>query len=73
MLHAQGTHPITGALSQGDHPIFGLPYFYLHPCETASLMEMLAVGSEVSLENYISAWLSAVGPAAGCRLAAEWA
>ncbi|KAF8422906.1 hypothetical protein EV426DRAFT_704652 [Tirmania nivea] len=35
-LRAVGVH---GAISQGEHPVLGTPLWFIHPCETAALME----------------------------------
>lgn len=54
-----------GSISQQEHPILGLPFYYIHPCDTASLM------SQVDLSNinyYIMSWLSFFGPLIGLYL-----
>ncbi|XP_069127205.1 ubiquitin-like-conjugating enzyme ATG10 [Argopecten irradians] len=56
-------------LTQQEHPILGRPYFQLHPCHTADLMEQVAgISSPGNNSNYIIAWLSAVGPVVGLDL-----
>ncbi|KAJ1954122.1 hypothetical protein GGI12_005864 [Dipsacomyces acuminosporus] len=60
-----------GALGIQDHPVYGVPFMYLHPCNTAQLLQ--AVSSErhqirIGAREYIAAWLSLVGPAAGLYL-----
>ncbi|KAF8940953.1 autophagocytosis associated protein [Dissophora ornata] len=61
---------LSGGISQQDHPILNVPYFYMHPCETVSLMETI-LGSQTSdaktslLDSYISTWLSFTGQAIG--------
>ncbi|KAF8443626.1 hypothetical protein BGX38DRAFT_1271836 [Terfezia claveryi] len=35
-LRAVGVH---GAISQGEHPVLGTPFWFIHPCETAALVE----------------------------------
>ncbi|PCH41188.1 hypothetical protein WOLCODRAFT_137241, partial [Wolfiporia cocos MD-104 SS10] len=38
-------------LSQGDHPVFGTPFWYLHPCHTSEVVaEIMA---EVQQENWV--------------------
>ncbi|XP_060077455.1 ubiquitin-like-conjugating enzyme ATG10 [Ylistrum balloti] len=56
-------------LSQQEHPILGRPYFHLHPCHTADLMEQVtSLSPPEKISNYIVAWLSAVGPVVGLEL-----
>lgn len=61
---------LSGGISQQDHPILNVPYFYMHPCETVTLMETIFKNQEVDyersyLEAYISTWLSFTGQAVG--------
>ncbi|CAG8708898.1 10789_t:CDS:2, partial [Cetraspora pellucida] len=64
-----------GAISQQDHPTLLLPFYYLHPCETATLMTSIVSDSKmnnnklqiISLEGYIRSWLSFVGPVVGVK------
>ncbi|KAF9958442.1 hypothetical protein BGZ72_000361 [Mortierella alpina] len=62
---------LNGGISQQDHPILNLPYFYMHPCETVPLMETIALSradesnSTSFLEDYIMTWLSFTGQAIG--------
>ncbi|KAI1319847.1 hypothetical protein EDD11_002841 [Mortierella claussenii] len=32
---------LNGGISQQDHPVLNVPYFYMHPCETVALMETI--------------------------------
>ncbi|KAG0258102.1 E2-like conjugating enzyme atg10 [Mortierella polycephala] len=61
---------LNGGISQQDHPILNVPFFYMHPCETVSLMETVLSGqpldeSKSFLETYIMTWLSFTGQAIG--------
>ncbi|KAF8477553.1 hypothetical protein BDZ91DRAFT_709458 [Kalaharituber pfeilii] len=66
-----------GAVSQGDHPIEGKPFWFIHPCATASTLEEWRggdnVGStyEITLKNYIQIWLGIVGSCVGLHLPVE--
>ncbi|XP_033738587.1 ubiquitin-like-conjugating enzyme ATG10 [Pecten maximus] len=61
-------------LTQQEHPILGRPYFQLHPCHTADLMEQVTgLSSPGQNSNYIVAWLSAVGPVVGLDLPLTYA
>ncbi len=62
---------LNGGISQQDHPILNVPYFYMHPCETVPLMETIALSHAEDknavpfIENYIMTWLSFTGQAIG--------
>ncbi|KAG0055064.1 hypothetical protein BGZ83_009700 [Gryganskiella cystojenkinii] len=65
---------LSGGISQQDHPLLNVPYFYMHPCETVSLMETILKNQEQEqepnshssyLNSYISTWLSFTGQAIG--------
>ncbi|KAG0331467.1 hypothetical protein BG000_010901 [Podila horticola] len=69
---------LSGGISQQDHPIFNIPYYYMHPCETVSLMETVLAANpdrfetqEAFLKSYIAAWLSFTGQAIGLSLPVE--
>ncbi|KAI9142510.1 hypothetical protein BKA69DRAFT_1123875 [Paraphysoderma sedebokerense] len=64
-----------GGITQGDHPILRIPYYYIHPCETRTLMSTILSGNLSSSGNehdqnmnYILSWLSFVGPAVNLYL-----
>ncbi|CAO3564700.1 unnamed protein product [Mortierella alpina] len=65
---------LNGGISQQDHPILNVPYFYMHPCETVPLMETIALSqaeesnSRSFIENYIMTWLSFTGQAIGISI-----
>jgi ubiquitin-like-conjugating enzyme ATG10 len=44
-------------LSQGEHPVLGTPFWFLHPCGTAAFMaELFAAGAK--RDRYLATWLS---------------
>lgn len=64
---------LSGGISQQDHPILNVPFFYMHPCETVSLMETILGrqtmdSPESFLSSYIASWLSLTGQAIGITL-----
>ncbi|KAG0004914.1 hypothetical protein BGZ65_012404, partial [Modicella reniformis] len=64
---------LNGGVSQQDHPILNVPYFYMHPCETVSLMETILYSqafdsSKSFLDSYIASSLSLTGQAIGITL-----
>lgn len=70
-------------ISQTDHPHLKSPWYMLHPCQTAELLQIMlqpenpdvdeALGPEVSLQaeglQYMRAWFSLVGPVIHMQLA----
>ncbi|KAJ0404558.1 hypothetical protein ATCC90586_004854 [Pythium insidiosum] len=36
-----GDHANTGVIAMDEHPVMGLPFHVLHPCETSSAMDLL--------------------------------
>ena len=60
--------------SQAPHPLLFEPFYQLHPCHTSEWMKMMfAVNigekmAHLSVENYITVWLSFVGPYVGLSL-----
>ncbi|XP_053331208.1 ubiquitin-like-conjugating enzyme ATG10 isoform X2 [Spea bombifrons] len=49
-------------ITQQEHPILGQPFFVLHPCRTNEFMSSIRNG------NYVTSWLSTVGPVVGLTL-----
>lgn len=71
-------------ISQTDHPHLKAPWYMLHPCQTAELMQIMlqsdrsdveALSPEVSLQadglQYMRAWFSLVGPVIHMQLASH--
>ncbi|XP_065199383.1 ubiquitin-like-conjugating enzyme ATG10 [Sycon ciliatum] len=57
-------------LTQQEHPYLGRPFFQLHPCKTASLMQSLQC--EPSSEHYVCSWLSAIGSVVGLSMGSAY-
>ncbi|KAK4513075.1 uncharacterized protein ATC70_000113 [Mucor velutinosus] len=51
-------------VSQNDHPMLGTPCWYIHPCDTPSLMSTMAFEPL----DYLKVWLSVYGPIVKCRI-----
>lgn len=53
-------------ISQGEHPVLGIPFYFVHPCNTAALMALLRVppdsGPETDRRGFVVDWLSWVSP-----------
>ncbi|XP_029429857.1 ubiquitin-like-conjugating enzyme ATG10 isoform X2 [Rhinatrema bivittatum] len=57
-------------ITQQEHPLLGQPFFVLHPCRTNEFMASILSSScsEKRYANYITSWLSIVGPIVGLNL-----
>ncbi|XP_010641047.1 ubiquitin-like-conjugating enzyme ATG10 isoform X3 [Fukomys damarensis] len=62
-------------ITQQEHPILGQPFFVLHPCKTTEFMApVLKNSQEINRTiNYITSWLSVVGPAVGLNVPLSYA
>ncbi|KAH9844418.1 autophagy-related protein Atg10 [Teratosphaeria destructans] len=66
---------VMGAVSMSEHPITGLPVFFVHPCRTAEAMAEVVQGRGDSLSpaEYLMMWLGLVGPSVGLSMPVELA
>ncbi|XP_047412651.1 ubiquitin-like-conjugating enzyme ATG10 isoform X2 [Sciurus carolinensis] len=57
-------------ITQQEHPILGQPFFVLHPCKTNEFMTPILKNAQKINRNinYITSWLSIVGPVVGLNL-----
>lgn len=62
---------LMGALSMTEHPISGLPAYFVHPCRTQDAMLAVTGGKEVTLERYFLLWLGVIGSSVGLSLPVE--
>ncbi|XP_007518843.1 ubiquitin-like-conjugating enzyme ATG10 [Erinaceus europaeus] len=62
-------------VTQQEHPILGQPFFVLHPCKTSEFMApALKHSQKINRDvNYITSWLSVVGPVVGLSLPLSYA
>ncbi|XP_069887263.1 ubiquitin-like-conjugating enzyme ATG10 isoform X6 [Dipodomys merriami] len=62
-------------LPMEEHPILGQPFFVLHPCKTNEFMTPVLKNSQKINRNvnYITSWLSIVGPVIGLNLPLSYA
>ncbi|XP_006143551.1 ubiquitin-like-conjugating enzyme ATG10 [Tupaia chinensis] len=62
-------------ITQQEHPILGQPFFVLHPCKTNEFMTPVLKNSQKINRNanYITSWLSIVGPVVGLNLPLSYA
>ena len=59
--------PRPGAVSQQMHPILQMPFWFVHPCDTAALLDKIGGRTKLELNTYLETWLSLIGPFAGYR------
>ncbi len=58
-------------ITQGEHPILSTIFYYVHPCETSKLMDLVWCSDDdldrehnqqtIPLDQYVRSWLSFVG------------
>ncbi|NXM67592.1 ATG10 enzyme, partial [Serilophus lunatus] len=62
-------------VTQQEHPILGQPFFVLHPCRTNEFISAVLTGPRRHNRhtNYITLWLSSVGPVVGLNLPLSYA
>ncbi|KAM9254286.1 ubiquitin-like-conjugating enzyme ATG10 isoform 3-T6 [Dugong dugon] len=62
-------------ITQQEHPVLGQPFFVLHPCKTNEFMTPVLKNSRRINRNvnYITSWLSIVGPVVGLNLPLSYA
>lgn len=48
-----------GSLTQGEHPVYGYPIFYLHPCTTGEFLDTLK--NDLKSSNVLYTWLQTYG------------
>ncbi|CUS13801.1 unnamed protein product [Tuber aestivum] len=67
---------VQGAISQTDHPVLGVPYYFVHPCNTAAAMGEWQLRrrdwgegrEDFDAEKYLAVWIGVVGSAVGLFL-----
>merc|ERR1712086_207248 len=47
-------------LTQAEHPVLGIPFYQLHPCNTATFMSNLWAKDECTAQQWVSCWISLV-------------
>ncbi|KAI8935763.1 hypothetical protein NX059_007283 [Plenodomus lindquistii] len=61
---------VMGGVTIGDHPVTGRPVFFIHPCQTAGLMDEVAGKRKggVTAEEYLLMWIGALGGCVGLNV-----
>lgn len=60
-----------GALTLTDHPITGLPVWFVHPCRTSEALEGMVGEREVRAGEYLGLWFGIMGAAVGLGVPVE--
>lgn len=60
-----------GGISQGDHPVLGLPYYFVHPCNTADAVREWEREDGIGPEEYLRIWIGLVGGVVGLYVPSE--
>ncbi|XP_077981887.1 ubiquitin-like-conjugating enzyme ATG10 [Glandiceps talaboti] len=59
-------------ITQQEHPLLCRPFYQLHPCHTADMMQAIGIDWSCQDNNYLISWLSTVGPVVGLNLALSY-
>jgi len=60
---------VMGGLSLTDHPVTGLPVYFIHPCRTAEGIEAVGgVGRDFTAGEYLMLWVGLVGGSVGLNV-----
>lgn len=63
---------VLGALSMTDHPVSGLPAYFVHPCRTADAMaDVVGRATVPRPTEYLLLWLGLVGASVGLHVPIE--
>ena len=59
-----GYEKVVSSLTLKDHPLLGIPFYYIHPCGTADLLnDIQEENIQISREQLLQIWLGLVGGA----------
>ncbi|KAL1304991.1 hypothetical protein AAFC00_003895 [Neodothiora populina] len=56
---------VLGALSMTDHPLTGLPAYFVHPCRTAEAIRSSSASSQMDPLAYMMLWFGVIGSSVG--------
>jgi ubiquitin-like-conjugating enzyme ATG10 len=59
-----GTNQKRLLISMEMHPVIGLPFYFLHPCETSNAMELLLSSSSSSMDAMETSTVAEITPTA---------
>ncbi|KAG9196411.1 hypothetical protein G6011_01532 [Alternaria panax] len=58
---------VIGGITITDHPATNRPVFFIHPCQTADVMQV-SVDRNITADEYLMVWIGAVGKAVGLNV-----
>lgn len=64
---------VLGALSSTEHPLLGMPAYFVHPCRTQEAMAAVSGGHTLRSDEYLLKWLGIVGGSVGLHVPLELA
>jgi ubiquitin-like-conjugating enzyme ATG10 len=59
---------VIGGVSIQDHPVTNRPVFFIHPCQTAEIMQVSVGERKVSAAEYLTMWIGALGRCVGLNV-----
>lgn len=59
---------IMGALSMTEHPVTGVPAYFVHPCRTAEAMGDIVRGQSIEPARYLMLWVGMIGSSVGLHV-----
>ncbi|KAH7077235.1 hypothetical protein FB567DRAFT_145612 [Paraphoma chrysanthemicola] len=59
---------VIGGITVTDHPATNRPAFFIHPCQTAKVMEATVGRKEISGEEFLVIWIGAMGKYVGLNI-----
>ncbi|KAF1997977.1 hypothetical protein P154DRAFT_264711 [Amniculicola lignicola CBS 123094] len=59
---------VIGGITITDHPFTNSPVFFIHPCQTAAVLEACLGAEEATPVTYLLVWLGAVASCAGLSI-----
>jgi ubiquitin-like-conjugating enzyme ATG10 len=58
---------VIGGITITDHPATNRPVFFIHPCQTAEVMEA-SIHRNITADEYLMVWIGATGKAVGLHV-----
>ncbi len=59
---------VMGGLSMTDHPISGLPTYFVHPCRTSEAISAFTGSKNIMPTDYLVKWIGLVGGSVGLNV-----
>ncbi|KAL5121955.1 hypothetical protein ACEQ8H_000171 [Pleosporales sp. CAS-2024a] len=59
---------LLGGVTIHDHPVTNRPVFFIHPCQTATVMEAAVGKTQVTAEHYLLIWMGALAQCVGLNV-----